>query len=137
MPKLYNANDGITGRDGGPYLDQVEAKHAEDHRAAVEGREPDYDTMGGYAGTVYLTAAQLLANESVNSLPSKFTNNDTKDEALAALAEDPENNFKVAFDAPDVPDDDGLNVDQRQAVTDKALGNVPEKKTKTRATSSK
>lgn len=122
MPKLYNANDGITGRDGGPYLDQVEARHAEDRRAEVEGRDPDYSTMPLGPGVVYVTAAQLLASESVNNLPSQFDKaNAAKEAAITALVENDDVNLTVAFDAPDVPDDDGLNADERQAVIDKAL----------------
>ena len=40
---LYNANDGVVGRDGGPYLDIVEMERAETIRARREDREPDYD----------------------------------------------------------------------------------------------
>ena len=36
--KVYNPNDGITGRDGGPYLDIEEAKAREARSAAREGR---------------------------------------------------------------------------------------------------
>lgn len=129
MPKLYNANDGLTGRDGGPYIDQVEARHAEDQRALVEGRDPDYDTMPLGPGVVYVTAAQLLASESVNNLPSQFDKaNEAKEKAITALVEDSDVALVVAFDAPDVPDDDGLNADERQAATDKAL--APKKVTK-------
>ena len=36
--KVYNPNDGITGRDGGPYLDIEEAKAREARSAQREGR---------------------------------------------------------------------------------------------------
>ena len=36
--KVYNPNDGITGRDGGPYLDIEEAKAREARSAEREGR---------------------------------------------------------------------------------------------------
>lgn len=102
--KLYNANDGLTGRPDGTYLDEVERRYAEDERARREGREPDYETMGGTAGTVYVTAAQLLATESVNNLPSTFDSaNAAKEAAVTALVEDDSNTLKVAFDAPDGP----------------------------------
>lgn len=58
--KLYNANDGIVGRTGGPYLDEEEMEAAEIRRAKVEGREPDLDNPGSTAG-VHLVPAHLLA----------------------------------------------------------------------------
>lgn len=57
---LYNANDGVTGRDGGPYLDEVEAREAEKRRAVVEGREPDLDNPPATAGIQLNTAAQMI-----------------------------------------------------------------------------
>lgn len=57
---LYNANDGVTGRDGGPYLDEVEAREAEKRRAIVEKREPDLDNPPATAGIQLNTAAQMI-----------------------------------------------------------------------------
>lgn len=68
---LYNANDGLTGRDGGPYLDLEEDRLAEERRARVEGRKPDLDNPPASAGTVLVTAGQLLANAGVNNVPSQ------------------------------------------------------------------
>lgn len=59
--KLYNVNDGLTGRDGGPYLDEVEAREAEIRRAQREGRKPDLDKPGPYAGTQLISEGQLLS----------------------------------------------------------------------------
>lgn len=107
MTKLYDANDGITGRDGGVYLDQVERERAEEARARVEGREPDYDNPGGTAGTVYVTADQLLAHRTLNHSPSQSSKFDvTSDDIVTAYAADDKHDLKVAFDAPDVPDTD-------------------------------
>lgn len=137
MPKLYNANDGLIGRDGGPYLDRVEAERAEEQRAKVEKREPDYDNPGGYAGTVYVTASQLLASESVNNLPSQFEKaTAAKEKAVEALVEDSDTDLVVSFDAPDVPVDDGKTADERQEFNEKAL-EVKEPKAKTKSTESK
>jgi hypothetical protein len=94
MPDLFNANDGTAGRDGGPYLDQVEARHAEDARAIIEGRKPDYSTMAGTAGTVYLTAAQMFPDKTPEEA----------DKIAAALVADESSPFRVAFSAPDVPE---------------------------------
>lgn len=81
---LFNPNDGLTGRDGGPYLDQEEARIAEERRARVEGREPDYDNPGVTAGIPLTTAAQMIHNVNVSSLPSK--NRTWVDEANAIYA---------------------------------------------------
>lgn len=68
---LYNPNDGLLGRDGGPYLDQVEAAQAEIRRAAVEKREPDLKNPGPYAGIHLVTAGQLIHDVSTLNVPSR------------------------------------------------------------------
>lgn len=69
--KLYNAHDGLTGRPDGIYLDQVEAKHAEEIRAQREGREPNYDEFQPYAGSQLITEAQLLSTGQAVHIPSE------------------------------------------------------------------
>ena len=64
---LYNPNDGLAGREGGPYLDRVQAWEREKERAFQEGRDPDPENM---AFTTSWTAAQLLAANNV-TIPSK------------------------------------------------------------------
>lgn len=59
--KLYNANDGLHGRDGGPYLDEVEALRHERINAAKEGREVDLNNVNSYPGIVLRTPAQQIA----------------------------------------------------------------------------
>lgn len=71
---LYNIHDGVAGRDGGPYLDQVEAREAERRRAAVEGREPDYDHLPATAGQPLVTADQLLRLQGTSNIPSQELN---------------------------------------------------------------
>lgn len=68
---VFNQHDGLTGRDGGPYLDQVEAYNAEVQRAQVEGREPDFDNLGSTAGTPLVPAVVLKHGHNVNSIPSQ------------------------------------------------------------------
>lgn len=68
---LYNPNDGLTGRDGGPYLDLEEARLAEERRARAEGRKPDFDTVHGYAGMPLVTAGQLVRDVSTLNVPSR------------------------------------------------------------------
>lgn len=63
---LYNPNDGLYGRGGGPYLDEEQAREAEIRRARVEGREPDLENPGAYAGIQLQTAAQMIANRSLD-----------------------------------------------------------------------
>lgn len=60
--KFYNVNDGLTGRDGGPYMDQVDAEQAEIVRAKIEGRSPNLKNPPAIAGQVLVTEAQLLAS---------------------------------------------------------------------------
>lgn len=73
--QLFNPNDGVTGRDGGPYLDQVEAVRAEQIRAAKEGREPDLVNPPATAGIPLNTARQQLYTLEVNNLPSQSNRN--------------------------------------------------------------
>lgn len=68
---LYNPHAGLTGRDGGPYLDEEERRLAEIRRAAVEGREPDFDNAPATAGTPLVTAGQLVAMANPTSIPSQ------------------------------------------------------------------
>lgn len=72
--RLYNPNDSMTGRDGGPYLDIEEAKLAEQRRATVEDREPNFEDMPATAGIPLVTGPQLLTTASVNNLPSQAAN---------------------------------------------------------------
>lgn len=67
---LYNPNDGLTGRNGGPYLDEEQARTDEVRRARIEGREPDLDNPAANAGIQLSTAAQMLASLNVANNPS-------------------------------------------------------------------
>ncbi len=69
--QLFNPNDSITGRDGGPYLDEEEARVAEERRARVEGRKPDFDNPPATAGIPLVTAAELLSTATINNVPSQ------------------------------------------------------------------
>lgn len=66
---FYNAQDGLKGRDGGPYLDHENRKAAEVRRAQQEQREPD-DLSGPLpadAGTLLVTARQLQDNSDYSN----------------------------------------------------------------------
>jgi hypothetical protein len=65
---FYVAQDGMRGRDGGPYLDQIEREQGEVLRARREDREPDFDDLQPVAGTVLVTGTNLTDN--VQSNPS-------------------------------------------------------------------
>lgn len=92
---LYNANDGLTGRSGGPYLDQKEMEDAEVLRAKAEGRKPDLDNPPASAGVLLVTGSWLLANHGVNNLPSESTAGVNGEVAVKALADDKNTNLKV------------------------------------------
>lgn len=80
---LYNPNDGLTGRDGGPYLDQEEMRIAEERRAIVEGRKPDYKNLQPTAGIQLRTAADIIHHGVHNvNLPSQSANFNTRLETV-------------------------------------------------------
>lgn len=66
MVKLFNPNEGLHGRQGGPFLDDVQRKQAEETRAIREGREPNYENMQPYVGDQLRTEEQLL-QEAIHS----------------------------------------------------------------------
>ena len=68
---VYNPNDGLVGRDGGPYLDEVQAEQDEIRRAKAEGRKPDLEHPGANAGIQLSTAGQMLATLTVQGHPSR------------------------------------------------------------------
>lgn len=105
---LYNPNDRLTGRDGGPYLDQVQAAQDEVYRAQREDREPDLDNPPANAGIPLSTAAQLLKVVDVNQ-PSAF--HETHDEArrmFQAAADDDNSRMKQADEIPDLPKEESV-----------------------------
>lgn len=83
--ELFNPHDGLTGRDGGPYLDEVERRNAETIRAAAEKREPDYDNAPAVAGTPLVTGAVLANIANPSSNPSMQTN-DVQANNVSAIA---------------------------------------------------
>ena len=84
---LYNPHDGLTGRDGGPYLDQEERRLAEIRRAAIEGREPDFEQAPATAGTPLVTASELVAMANPASIPSQAAYDPAAD-SIERLAKD-------------------------------------------------
>lgn len=97
---LYNANDGLTGRDGGPYLDEEEARLAEQRRARVEGREPDYDNPPATAGIQLNTADRMIHTVEVNRPSQQHTFTDEAERMFAA-ARDSDNLLKQRGEIPE------------------------------------
>jgi hypothetical protein len=56
---FYNIHEGLTGRAPGFYLDDLERIGAEDRRAVIEDRDPDYENMGATAGSPLVPAGLL------------------------------------------------------------------------------
>jgi hypothetical protein len=118
---LYNANDGLTGRDGGPYLDVEEDRRAEVIRARIEKREPDLDNPPASAGTVLVTARQALENAGVNNLPSQddASASTNAEAALKGIADDEGNNLKPRAFRPEegiTPPEDEVDLSTRTAL---------------------
>lgn len=82
---FYNIHDGLRGRDGGPYLDQMEREAAEIQRAKVEDREPDLDNPGSSAGTPLVPISQVPDNIYAN--PSMAYEDPLKGPMAKALEE--------------------------------------------------
>lgn len=93
---LYNPNDGLTGRDGGTYLDQEEMRIAEERRARIEGRKPNYDNPGATAGIQLRTAADIIHHGVHNVImPSQTDNQRPLDVVVDAAAKDKETPYKA------------------------------------------
>jgi hypothetical protein len=74
VTKLFNPNDGLHGRKGGPFLDQVQQRQQEETRAIREGREPDFDNMQPAVGMQLRTEEQLLQEAINTATPPELTN---------------------------------------------------------------
>lgn len=66
---FFNAQDGVKGRDGGPYLDYEERYAAEVRRARLEDREPaEYgENVPAHVGTTLVTAPFVIDNSSTSN----------------------------------------------------------------------
>lgn len=63
---FWNAQDGVRGRDGGPYADEVDAQQREIARARAEGREPDLDNPPPFVGNQLRTSRTVEDNTFSN-----------------------------------------------------------------------
>lgn len=108
MTKLYNANDGLTGRTGGPYLDIEQAKQAEISRAVAEDREPNFETMASGPSIQLVTAEQLITQAGHNR-PSDFDPKTTSQSAVDGIVANSDNNLTVFVDTKDDEADEPVN----------------------------
>jgi hypothetical protein len=99
--KLYNVQEGLHGRGPGMYSDREEQIAAEKRAALVEGREPDFDNLPPTAGTVLVTAEQLVAASTVNA-PSYLDSQERADVAQAMVDAAPVEHVAVV----EVPDEE-------------------------------
>lgn len=98
---LYVATHGLYGRSGGPYLDDEERRVAEERRAIVEGRDPDYDHPGSTAGTVLVNATQLLSAAGVNvPAVSGQSQTDANEVLVTSIAESEDSSLEVYATVP-------------------------------------
>lgn len=121
---LFNPNDGLTGRNGGPYLDEVQAREDEKRRALVEGREPDLDHPGPNAGIQLATAAQMLASLNVTNNPSM---ENARAEIVDKIYKDASEHFDLSSPVTDViPDTSNQpsNADLEETSTESEPANV-------------
>ena len=84
---VYDPHNGLTGRDGGPYLDQEERRLAEIVRASKEDREPDFENAPATAGTPLVDAGTLVTIANPASNPSQMNTVDGMTNAVNLLAE--------------------------------------------------
>lgn len=121
---LFNVNDGLTGRDGGPYLDREEQHEAERRRAIVEEREPDYSQKTATAGTQLVTGPQLvLQTANTNHIPSQEGVNPLGD-SLQKIAEDDSTPVEVFTIAPTDEFDDNESGEQTSSESDVTADNA-------------
>lgn len=105
--KFWNAQDGVRGRDGGPYADEEDAWHREELRAAGEGRDPDYDNPAPFVGNQMVTTN--FVEDNVYSNPSM---------SVAAGPNEALEEAKTVKDAPHKLSPVDLPVDTRTTLPD-------------------
>lgn len=122
MVKLFNPNEGLHGRQGGPFLDDVQRRQAEETRAIREGREPDYENMQPYVGDQLRTEEQLLQEAIHSATPPELTNFEgitakpVLEIADEDMATDPEN--PAVKEQEDEDNSDEVNEDENEAPLD-------------------
>lgn len=104
---LFNPNDRLSGRDGGPYMDLEQARLAEETRAKVEGREPDLENPPAFAGIPLNTAGQQALTIGVAGIASQEVRNFTDDNVTFEGAVDSDKNLLQPFSEREAILEDG------------------------------
>lgn len=73
--ELYNRQAGLRGRDGGPYLDELEAEHREKIAAHHEGRDFDPEKAKARLGGNLLTPPENLEDNTYSNPGSRGLEN--------------------------------------------------------------
>lgn len=94
--ELYDAAQGKLPRDGGPYLDEIERRNAEEIRAQKENREPDYDNPPAVAGTRLVPKEYLTETDASYSHRSAAA--EVENEPVAKVEVDVSSGFDVEPD---------------------------------------
>ncbi len=67
---VYNIHDGLKGRNGGPFLDEVQREEAEKRAARIEGRKPNLDEPEASSASDELVTAAVLLKTWADTLPA-------------------------------------------------------------------
>lgn len=107
MTKLFNPNEGLHGRQGGPFLDQVQQRQQEEVRAIREGREPNYEDMQPAVGMQLRTEEQLLQEAIHSATPPELVDFKGVTAAPVLVVPDDEESGAVNEAEPDKTDESG------------------------------
>ena len=104
--KLYNPNDGVQGRQGGPYLDQVHIREAEEQAALREGREPNFKSPSTFGTVPLVTEDQLLRDGVMRGEITAQELRDFNGVKAAALVERPDAVEEEEVERPDAVEEE-------------------------------
>lgn len=128
---LFNPNDSLTGRDGGPYLDEEEARVAEERRAVIEKREPE-EKPAATAGIPLVTASELAVTATINNIPSQGVSSGPLDLMVQGAVDDKDVLLEARgerdLDALQATEDEGNTVDPTE-VGGESLSNLGKEET--------
>lgn len=129
--KLYNPNAGIYGRDGGPYLDEIEAANFEKINAAREGAKPDLVHPRPYPGIQLVPGPVLVAgyNPTLNGGDDRRAGIDLTEGITVthmAEAQFPNKPFNTITETNDPETGDEIDFENDPNFTSPILDDVPE-----------
>lgn len=114
---LYNVNEGVHGRTGGPYLDDVQARAEEDRRALIEGREPNYDDLQPFVGVQLVNKQRLIDGYNSTLIAGDDERKFEKDAEIGAPVA-----ATVPAEALEVPDETADDETDKPEVNSPAAG---------------